>query len=115
MLPFLKQLQFWALLLTCLALSLLPQPPGVFELASDKLWHALAYLVLYLSGQLADHRHSRYLTRFVLLLGFSLLIEGLQHFVPNREFSLLDVVANAAGLGVGMAVCWLWTRKKNPR
>jgi len=109
------QLQFWVLLLACLALSLMPQPPRAFELASDKLWHALAYLVLYLSGQLADHRHSRYLTRFVLLLGFSLLIEGLQHFVPNREFSLLDLIANATGLGVGMAVCWLWTRIKNPR
>jgi len=106
----LKLLQFWTLLLACLALSLMPQPPGVFELASDKFWHALAYLTLYLSCRIAYPR-SRPTTRFALLLGFSLLIEVLQHFVPNREFSLLDVVANAAGLLLGMLVSRLSARK----
>ncbi|HKI50945.1 MAG TPA: VanZ family protein [Geothermobacteraceae bacterium] len=102
MLTILKQLQFWALLLACLALSLMPQPPGVFELASDKFWHALAYLVLYLSSQIAYPMKVSQTARFTLLLGFSLLIEILQHFVPRREFSLLDLAANAAGLLLGM-------------
>jgi VanZ family protein len=106
----LKQLQFWTLLLACLALSLMPQPPRVFELASDKLWHALAYLILYVTSYFAYH-HARHTTRFVMLLGFSLVIEVLQHFVPNREFSLLDVVANTVGLLLGMLACRLSARK----
>jgi VanZ family protein len=110
MLTRLKQLQFWALLLGCLALSLMPQPPGVFALASDKFWHLLAYLVLYLSCQCAYPR-ARPTTRFALLLGFSLGIEVLQYFVPHREFSLLDLVANGAGLLLGMLVCRLSARK----
>jgi len=109
--PFLKQLQFWVLLLACLALSLVPQPPGVFELASDKLWHALAYLVLYLSCQFAYRRQVTHISRFALLLGFSLLVEVLQYFMPNREFSLQDLVANAAGLLLGMLVSRLSLRK----
>jgi len=113
MLPFLKQLQFWALLLASLALSLIPQPPGVFELASDKLWHALAYLVLYISCRFAYHRQTTHITRFALLLGFSLLIEVLQYFVPNREFSLLDVVANAAGLAIGVIIMRLFEVKQD--
>jgi VanZ family protein len=111
MLPLLKQLQFWSLMLACLALSLMPQPPGVFELASDKLWHALAYLVLYLSCQLAYRRQTPHITRFALLLGFSLLIEVLQYFVPHREFSLQDLLANAAGLLLGMLVSRMSLRK----
>lgn len=111
--PFLKQLQFWVLLLACLALSLVPQPPGVFELASDKLWHALAYLVLYLSCQFAYRRQTTYITRFALLLGFSLLIEVLQFFMPNREFSLLDVIANAAGLAFAVLIVRLFMDKRN--
>lgn len=107
----LKQLQFWTLLLACLALSLIPQPPKAFSLASDKFWHLLAYLVLYLSSQIAYHRHARQLTRFALLLGFSLLIEIIQYFVPNRQFSLLDLAANATGLLLGMLVCRLSARK----
>jgi len=106
-------MQFWVLLLACLALSLMPQPPGVFELASDKLWHALAYLVLYLSCQIAYHGQIRQSIRFTLLLGFSLLLEILQDVLPYREFSLLDLVANAAGLFLGMVVCWLWQAKNS--
>jgi len=102
----LRYLQFWLLLFGCLMLSLMPQPPEAFDLASDKLWHALAYLVLYLSCRCAYRQRLGHASCFALLLGFSLLIEVLQHFVPNREFSLLDMLANAAGLGLGIIMVW---------
>jgi len=102
--------QFWILLLTCTGLSLMPQPPGVFSLASDKVWHALAYGVLYLSCQLAYPRQARLSIRFVLLLGLSLLIEVLQYFIPNREFSLLDLASNATGLLLGILVVRLMAK-----
>jgi VanZ family protein len=99
-----RHLQFWILLLACLWLSLISNPPGVFELASDKAWHTLAYLVLSLSSCIAYRKPPAPFVRFFLLLGFSFMIEVLQHFVPNRQFSLLDLVANAAGLLIGMMV-----------
>jgi VanZ family protein len=97
-------LQFWILLIACLWLSLIPQPPGVFELASDKLWHTLAYLVLYLSCSLAYRQQPALMIRFALLFSYSLVIEVIQHFIPNRSFSLLDLCANAAGLLLGIII-----------
>jgi VanZ family protein len=96
--------QFWVLLSTCFWLSLMPQPPQVFALASDKFWHTLAYLVLYLSCLLAYRQQSALLLRFALLFSFSATIEIIQYFVPQRSFSLLDLCANAAGLLLGSII-----------
>lgn len=111
MLKLIKQLQFWALALTCLWLSLMPQPPGVFETASDKVWHLLAYLALFLSCSLAYSGCLQLLPRLTLLFSFSLLIEVIQHFVPRREFSLADLAANGAGLLIGALIAALIQRK----
>lgn len=111
MLQLIKQLQFWALVLACVWLSLMPQPPGVFETASDKVWHLLAYLALFLSCSLAYAGRLQVLSRMILLFSFSLLIEVIQHFVPRREFSLADLAANGAGLMIGMLIAALLPRK----
>jgi VanZ family protein len=39
--------------------------------------------------------------KFVLLLFFGLLIEVIQYFIPNREFSFYDLVANLVGIAFG--------------
>ena len=80
-------------------LALSPNPPnpgGLFDL--DKLNHIGAFFVL---SVLADYS---YTTKNALaqkggaLLGFGLLIEGLQYWVGYRYFEIADLVADGAGI-----------------
>jgi VanZ family protein len=74
-------------------------PPGHEPVGSaDKVNHFAAFLVL---AWLADHAYPGYSFRpepWMALLGYGLLIEVLQAFLPYREASLGDLVADGAGL-----------------
>ena len=72
----------------------------VVENMNDKANHILAFYVL---GFLADFSFPRKnfgFTKVLPLLGFGLLIEVIQYFLPYRSFSLYDLVADTAGLAV---------------
>jgi VanZ family protein len=103
-------LQFWLFLLFCSYMSLTPAPPSAVLTVSDKLLHAVGYLALYLSCTLAYPLAAHLLPRLCSLLGYSILIEILQHFIPNRGFSLLDILANAVGLLLGVGVAQIFKR-----
>ncbi len=85
-------------------LSLIPAPslPGVG--LWDKLQHALAYLALAFTGAIAfpDRRRHGWLCLGLLVLGASL--EGLQSLIPGRFGSVEDMLANAVGVGLGLAL-----------
>ncbi|MCG6863445.1 MAG: VanZ family protein [Chromatiaceae bacterium] len=89
-----------ALLISVLAISYLAfapleQAPGT---SSDKLNHFLAFFVL---AWLADRSYpGRHLAsfRWTFLFGYAFLIELVQAFLPFRESSLLDFVADAVGI-----------------
>lgn len=68
---------------------------------NDKLMHYLGYLVAGLSITAALPAWSRW-RRALLLIVYSGLIEGLQHFLPPRTLSLGDMAANALGIGSGL-------------
>ncbi len=69
----------------------------------DKLNHLFAFIVLYLLFSFAFRDLSIY-TKALLLFVFGLQIEIVQSFLPPREFSSLDVVADMAGIFVGMVL-----------
>jgi VanZ family protein len=78
-----------------LAFAPLTEPVGF---SYDKGNHVLAFFVM---AALADggwpgSRHARW--RIRLLVGYGLLIELVQHSLPYREFSLLDVGADLLGI-----------------
>ena len=84
--------------ITWLAATSLP-PPGL-ESIWDKLQHVAAFLTL---GLLADRSFPR--TRFgaakiAALLAYGVAIEALQYFLPWREASLPDILADAAGIAL---------------
>ena len=111
-----KPLYRIALLICVLAISYLAfapleQPPGP---QSDKLNHLLAFAVL---AWLADRsfpgsRLAPY--RWSLLLGYGLMIELIQGFLPFRELSVLDFAANLAGI-LTYDVALLIRRRARPR
>lgn len=70
-----------------------PQVAGV----SDKFNHALAFLVL---SWLADRAFPEkpFWTKVLWLMGYGIGIECIQYFIPFREFSVLDMAADGAGI-----------------
>lgn len=69
----------------------------------DKLNHMAAFAVLYILVSLAFEDLS-VVYRFLLLFVFGLQIEIAQSFLPPREFSSLDVVADMVGIMFGFLI-----------
>jgi VanZ family protein len=85
-------------LITWLATAELSGP--VFFDLSDKLSHLAAFFTLALLSDFAFRDHGFGPIKFLALLGYGLLLEGTQHFLPYRDFSLLDLAADALGMGL---------------
>ncbi len=65
----------------------------------DKANHAFAFFALY--DALSLGFGLRFSREFLILLVFGLQIEIVQSFIPNRDFSLLDVCADCVGIFIG--------------
>jgi VanZ family protein len=71
---------------------------SVVDNLNDKFSHILAFYTLALLVDFA-FPDSRFTSSKVLtLLGYGLMIECIQYFLPYRTFSLLDLAADAVGL-----------------
>ena len=69
----------------------------------DKANHFVAFMVLYILLSLG-YRHIGLVLKVAILFVFALQIEIVQYFIPGREFSLLDVVADMIGVCIGWVV-----------
>jgi VanZ family protein len=98
------RISFWLCFGLTAYLSLLPQEflPTSINIW-DKLSHSIAFAALTLSAALGWP--DKNFVQFVLipLLTFGVLIEVLQYFIPGREFSLLDMLADA----IGIIIVWI--------
>ena len=73
-------------------------PFDLLTLLNDKLEHAAAFLALAFLLDFAWPRQPWMWTKWLPLLGYGLLIEIVQYFIPFREFSLWDLAADGLGL-----------------
>jgi VanZ family protein len=99
--------QFWLLLAVVITASLYPLPPGSLRHGLDKVLHCATYLFLMVSLDFAFASGRRLLTKLVLLLFCSWLIEIVQQYLPPRQYSLGDLLANLAGLLLGLLLALL--------
>lgn len=70
---------------------------------NDKVGHFIAYALFSLNALVVWRQRT---TKFKLglglaLVGYGLLMEFLQGFVPGREVSGFDLLANSIGVGIG--------------
>lgn len=85
-------------------LGLMPDPgTAVTVTRGDLIAHALGWLVGGISGRYAYPR-LRASVLGLALWGYSLLIEAAQIAIPSRSFELLDLLANGAGVVIGMVI-----------
>lgn len=96
---------FRVALVSCLivvtALTVMPLhefPPT--ENINDKLGHLLAFLALALVADYSFPDKDFLIPKALPLLAYGIGIEIVQYFIPYRSFSVLDMVADAAGLAV---------------
>ena len=110
----------WSLIV--LVLTLIPGEAvpdvGIFQI--DKVVHFFIFGVLMVLSCYGLHRLfvlKGFPSRPLLIAGvysvaFGMMIEVIQRFVPGRNFSFLDVVANTIGVGIGYLIFTFLKKKK---
>ncbi|MBU1991064.1 VanZ family protein [bacterium] len=76
----------------------------------DKLNHFIAFFVLFVLLKFS-HFNLGTFSVFLLLFLFAIQIEIVQYFIPNRYFSLLDILADGVGLGIGFVISSYFEKK----
>ena len=99
---FLSKICFFIALLAIDFLAFTPKSPTIIENSWDKANHFLACCVLYILLYLGYE--FKIFKNLALLLAFGVQIEFVQAFLPNRSFSLLDIVADMIGTAFGVIV-----------
>ena len=89
-------------------------PTDVITIGNDKISHFIAYSVLMANVGLLTFRNKRLLIIGIIAsVLFGVLIEIIQHFVPGRFMSFYDVLANTAGVGIGVLFTLLFANQLN--
>jgi hypothetical protein len=106
---------------TIAALSLTPNPRqtqlvGILEMVGGELWaHGVAWAALGLSARWArvtreDTGRASALA-WCVCVGYGVLMEGLQYFVPGRGAQVVDLLADAAGATAGVVLMNMWMNR----
>ena len=85
-------------------LSLTPSPAASLASIWDKWQHLIAWGFINLTLQLIKSARRRWLSASVGLFAYSVCLEVLQYWIPNRHFSWLDLLANALGIALAAAL-----------
>ncbi len=94
-----------SLLICVVAIEYLATTTREIEIVSgmwDKSNHFFAFFVLYLLLSLS-YKEMHLHIKVLWLMAFAMQIEIVQHFIEGRFFSLMDVVADAIGIVIGIA------------
>ena len=99
---------FYVLIITYYSLT--PEENIISENVWDKALHFFTYLFLVI---LIKNVHTRlsYLTCVLICCNYSFIIECIQYFIPDRSFSILDMLANLLGTVMGAIMYYLIIEK----
>ena len=90
---------FFACLITIEFLATTSRQVVVNELFWDKINHAFAFFVLFILANFGFKIRKIWIIFWLIIFG--LQIEIVQSFLPKREFSLLDIIADFIGICIG--------------
>jgi len=103
------QVIYISYVLLVIFLSVIPISAGGGVQYLDKVEHATAYCVMgvlaYISVESLNKRIILYI--FMFLLGIA--IEFFQMYIPGRDASVYDAMANTAGLALSFLLCWVFS------
>ena len=90
---------------------------GELKIRLDHLLHALAYFIFsmyYIAGRyfgLKLFERHEHLLFFLIIFVLGFLAEVLQIWVPYRSFSMMDMLANIVGIGIGFGITVLLLKR----
>jgi len=99
----LLQISFFICLISIEYLATTSTSIPIIENSWDKVNHLIAFFVLYILLY-SGFKIFTTLGKISLLLVFAVQIEIVQYFIPNRYFSLLDIVADGIGIVIAIFV-----------
>lgn len=80
-------------------------PTTSISVGNDKIGHFLAYSILMINIGLITLNHRKaFITGAIFAVFYGGLMEGGQYFVPGREVSGLDMIANVSGVCIGVVI-----------
>jgi VanZ family protein len=97
----------WAMVVAVFAGSLMPGEAMDVVRVNDKLLHAGSYLVL-MVWFVGLYRQRWHLPIALMLFLLGVGVEFLQSRLPTRHFDPMDMVANGAGIVIGLILGALW-------
>lgn len=100
---------FFIFLIAIEYLALTPAQIKLVENSWDKANHFIAFAALYVTLHFGFCRLNLG-AKFAILLAYGIQIEIMQSFVPNRYFSLLDIVADGIGIVFGILIARILVR-----
>jgi VanZ family protein len=89
---------FCASLIAITFLAVIPQDYPTVAGINDKISHILAFYVLGLLADFSFPETKLNLAKILPLFFYGVSIEWLQYYIPYREFSLFDILADAVGI-----------------
>ena len=92
------QFAFITLIVLSLFFSLSSSGQAVPVQWNDKLIHCISYFLLIMMLDFSWNPSQQLLIKSVFIMIYSGLIEYAQGFIPGRDTSLADIVANGAGV-----------------
>jgi VanZ family protein len=95
---------FWFFsILIVIYLSLIPKVETPIDFKySDKVWHVFAYLWLSFLPYVGFENKRRALLGSLLMIALGLSLEFGQSFIPGRQASISDTIANNIGVIIGI-------------
>ena len=90
--------------------SLTPVEHKISESIWDKASHFIAYMLLAIFVKKVHIRFS-YIICVITCFSYSFIIECIQYFIPNRQFDILDMLANLLGAVLGVVLYYLIIEK----
>ena len=82
----------------------------IVENSWDKSNHFISFFVLYILMSYG-FRQLTFFNKITLLMIFAIQIEVVQYFIPNRDFSLLDIFADGVGIFIGFYIVYYFQEK----
>jgi len=80
------------------------------EYTWDKANHFIAFMTLYILLNLA-YQSLNIKIKALMLIGYGIFIEIVQYFIPGRDFSGFDVIADSIGIFIGVVLFMLYQKQ----
>ena len=103
------QVIFISYVLLVIFLSVVPQPAGIGGNNLDKIVHAVLYGIMGVLAYTAFNTMGKRIIIFIFMFLLGISLEFFQIYIPGRDASLYDALANATGLALSFFLCWLYT------